>query len=355
MNKSITIDFVDLNNKNKTQKFNKAMGIIAYQLGIQKSGSKKEYKGEGFYFDSQKQLTEKWLKYFDQLTRDIYKTLCTVLGLPESTVITKADVIYKGKVLYTPELGLPLKQSDLDRLVKAITKVLNKNKKAGETLVKESQVLGRLLEKYYQANQQNARKLSLDDLKAKNAKFDTIVNRPSDYFDIDRQTRDRIELYEQAAGQRIQNIDDSVLNGIKQTLIDGCVNQKSKSEVSQDLFNKLGGANRDWKKIADTEIQNNMNNAYINAEVRNTPENEPVYFQRMEVIDDRTCNYCRKMNGQVVKFSNIPLQSDKIEDKFAGHAIWEGKTWNGNKEECCSGVFHPNCRGVWLRWYSFDN
>lgn len=350
MNKSITLDFTNVTNDNKNEKFNKALNIIAYQLGINKSlKPKKEYQGEGFYFYSQKELTEKWFKHFDNLSLEIYSTICSFLGLQESNVITKANVIYKGKVLYAPETGTPLNKSDLDKLVKAIVKVLNKNRAVGEKMVTESQVLGRLLEKYYKANKTSSKKMSLDDMK-----FDEIANKNIySQFDIDSLQKQKIELYKDSAAQRISGIEDSMINDVKQILIDGCKNEKSKNEVSQDLFNKIGGANRDWKKIADTEIQTNLNNAYIQENVKQAEPGESVYFQRMEVIDDRTCDFCKKMHGEIVKYSNVSLESDSIEDKYASKAIWQGKEWSGGKNEIVNGPFHPHCRGVWLRWYAF--
>ena len=54
------------------------------------------------------------------------------------------------------------------------------------------------------------------------------------------------------------------------------------------------GDNRDYQRLADTEIQNAFNNASIREEVYNTPKKaRKTYFKRIEVIDGNTCPKCK--------------------------------------------------------------
>jgi SPP1 gp7 family putative phage head morphogenesis protein len=138
---------------------------------------------------------------------------------------------------------------------------------------------------------------------------------------------------------------------IKQILIDGVKNHKGKSQISQDIFDRMTGHNRDFQKIADTEIQNAMNNSYLLDEVHNSEEGGKVYFQRVEVIDSNTCKFCKKMHGVIVLWSDHPLLDDKIKDPIADFAIWDGKDWDGQKDFIANGAFHPYCRGMWTRYY----
>jgi len=86
-------------------------------------------------------------------------------------------------------------------------------------------------------------------------------------------------------------------NDIKQILIDGVKSRKGKSQISQDLFDRMTGHNRDFQRIADTETINAMNNSFLQDEVHGAEPGEKVYFQRVEVIDANTCNFCKKMHG----------------------------------------------------------
>jgi hypothetical protein len=52
----------------------------------------------------------------------------------------------------------------------------------------------------------------------------------------------------------------------------------------------------------------------------------------------------------VVLWSNTPLENDKIKDKIAHVAIWEGKPQDKRMNTVVPGTMHPNCRGGWIRW-----
>jgi SPP1 gp7 family putative phage head morphogenesis protein len=156
---------------------------------------------------------------------------------------------------------------------------------------------------------------------------------------------------QQSAAQRITKVTDGLKDDIKQILIDGVKNRKSKSQISQAIFDKMTGHNRDFQKIADTEIQNAMNNSYLLDEVYHAEEGEKVYFQRVEVIDENTCQFCKRMHGKIVLWSDHPLTDDRIKDPIADFAIWDGKDWDGRKDFIANGAFHPYCRGIWTRYY----
>jgi hypothetical protein len=118
--------------------------------------------------------------------------------------------------------------------------------------------------------------------------------------------------------------------------------------VSQDLFNRLGGLNRDWKRIADTEIVNTSNLAGILQEVNDSPKGERVYFKRYELPG--CCSKCAKVNGVIALWSDTQLDNDKIKDPYASVAIWDGKPQEKGRTVLVTGTLHPNCRGGWLRW-----
>jgi len=305
--------------------------------------------GEEFYFKAHRELNEKYVEYYDDLTSRIYDYLCDQLDLPKCNVITKAIARYKGQILYTPETGKPIDEKELQKLVEGLTRLLNQNRKVGENMIKESQVLGKIIEKLLAGKKlRELKNIPLEELKVSNKTYSTILNDPDKYLN----TWDKInyKLMRQSACERLQNMDDNIKHQVKQILFDGVVARESKSKISQRLFDKLGAENRNWRRIVDTEINNNLNRSYIEAVTSQAAEGEKVYFQRLEVVDSRTCEFCREKNGEVVLFSNTPLEDDKINDTYARKAIWSGKTWTGENNTLAEGIFHPNCRGVWVKW-----
>ena len=116
------------------------------------------------------------------------------------------------------------------------------------------------------------------------------------------------------------------------------------------MFDRFVGLNSNYQRIAETEIQNSVCGAIVREEVHNAKEGEKVYFQRVEIIDANTCPYCKRMEGKIAVWSDVPLANERVKDQYADFAIWEGKEWTGGKHIAAVGCFHPYCRGFWTRW-----
>ena len=356
VNKSILFEFTDLTPNNRKDKIEKAVRILSKQLGVPVAVERlHEHKGEAFAFKAQEELTYKWADYLNNATKEVYDFVCAYFDLPVQNILQKADVLrHKGQILYSPEIGKPIKKSDWDNFVKALEKILNrKYGETGKKIVLDSQSLGRLLDRMLKYNKlPEVKDVKLSDIRYSGKSFSYIAesarNAEKVFGAIDNA---RLELLEQSAAERITGVTEQMKHDIKQVLIDGVKSRKGKQQISQDLFNKLTGTNRDFRKIADTEIQNNINNAFLEEEVSNTGEGEKVYFQRMETVDGATCPFCKKMNGVIAVWSETPLSNDKVDgDPYATIALWEGKDWTGQKDYVANGVFHPYCRGLWVRW-----
>lgn len=351
VNKSIQLDFVNITPMNSRAKLEKAVHVLARTLGVPVEVVKKENeeKGEAFAFKAQEELTYKWCDYFSQSIKEVYQYVIQMFGLPESNVVQKAgELRHKGQILYSPETGKPIKKSDWDNFVKGLEKLLNKKfGGAGKKITLDSRALGRLLDRMLKYSKlPEVKDVGLSDIKYSGRTFDTIAESQAaaeKVLGAEKETA-RIALVEQSAAERITGMTDRLKSEVKQTLIDGIKSHKSTQQVSQDLFNRLAGTNRDFRKIADTEIQNNLNSSFLAEETKDLKDGEKAYFQRMEIIDGATCNFCRKMNGVIAVWSNTPLANDKVaNDPYATVAIWDGKDWNGSKNMVATGVFHPYC------------
>lgn len=362
MNKTVVLEFTDITPQNRRYKFEKAIHAVSRQLGIPVSIEKQntEHTGEAFAFVSQEQLTYKWYDYFSNAIKEVYYFVADYFDLPIQNVLQKAgELVHRGQIIYSPETGKPIKKADWDRFVKALEKILNqKFNSSGEKIVLESKALGKLLDRMLKYNKlPEVKDISLSDIRYSNKTFDYIAESTKTAEKVfGAMDNTRIELIQQSAAERISGMTDELKTEVKQTLIDGIKSRKGKQQISQDLFNRLSGTNRDFRKIADTEIQNNINNSFIEEEVSNAEAGEKVYFQRMEIVDGATCPFCKKMNGVIAVWSETPLSNDKVDgDPYATVALWEGKDWNGQKNYVANGAFHPYCRGIWTRWNSRIN
>jgi hypothetical protein len=199
------------------------------------------------------------------------------------------------------------------------------------------------------------KKLVLERLKYRGKTFNWIsdsIKNLNATLGVDQQmTGNEMARYQVAqtyVAHLVAKTNDNVRGEIRDSVLRGIVDKRSKGQVAQDLFNRLGGINRDWKRIADTEIVNTSNLAGILQEVNDAPEGEKIYFKRYELPG--CCSKCAKVNGKIVLWSDTPLADERIKDRFADVAIWEGKKQEKGRTVLVTGTLHPNCRGGWIRW-----
>ncbi len=335
-----------------SERVEKALRTMAMSLSI----PLKAAKGEVFFYKAQEDLTDKWCMFFSELVRNTYDYVTDYLDLPKKTVMSKSDILtHKGKILYNPSTGEPLKQSDWNKFVGSLEKFLNRNiKDVEKRIILESKSLSKILNRMLKYNTLEAvKKLRLSELQYHGKSFDWISESTKNMQSVlgeslTRQEQARIEVMTQSAAQEITNITDKMRGNIKQILIDGVKGKRSKGQVSQALFDKMVGDNRDFQRVADTEIQNAFNNSFVQEEVYNTEEGKKTYFKRIEVIDGNTCPKCKAINGKIAVWSDKPLNDEKSKDKNADYVIWEGK--EGSEWELPLSVKHPYCRGTWARY-----
>ena len=345
---NLTVRLMDFD-RNKIEK---AVHKVALSLDADISGAS---KGESFVYKSQEEIVDKYFKEFTDRTRAIYNFVISYFDLPDIRIVSKAgELRHKGKILYNPETGNPIKESDWKKFVVELEKFLNRNYSGiGEKIVLSAESLGIILDRLSKTNSLEAiRKMSVADLKAKRYDVDWIsdsVKNMKDKFGevISRERQARIQIAMDSAAQRVTRVKDDMRNNIQQIIIDGIRDKQSKSVVAQNLFDKCASLNRDMQRIADSEVQMAANSSYCKEEVYNSEPGEKVYFKRFEIIDDNTCKQCKKLNGTIVLWSDVPLPDEHIKDPYAKYAIWEGK----NEGDCPVGILHPWCRGSWIRYY----
>ena len=113
--------------------------------------------------------------------------------------------------------------------------------------------------------------------------------------------------------------------------------------------------NRDWRRIAETEIGSAQNNGQLLTELeRRKPEDEYVYMKG--ISSSGACPWCRnEVDGKIVILLDAPPDSGGDTMTVDGQAytcIWPGKSNYGRNRASwwvAAGTQHPHCRCTWVK------
>jgi hypothetical protein len=142
---NIELAITGISPANRRVKMLKAIRAISKKLGVPVSVEQKSkaHGQESYFYDIQQELADRWIFFYSPILKNVYETISAVMGLPRIEVETMRKAIngddplryigfgpigkllhklgfYKGKVVYNPETGTPLKQKDFDELIEAI-------------------------------------------------------------------------------------------------------------------------------------------------------------------------------------------------------------------------------------------
>lgn len=350
---------------NKREKYLQAVSELSKSMKIPVTYKQRtdtgNQKGEASAYKSYEDLVTNWGYFYGGLLDQVYETLCRVLDLPRITTFSKArdsaPLIYKGKILYSPETGVPITKKQWKALTDSIETFLNKNlEDAAERLVLDATALGKILDRMLKFNTWEAISGSrLHELNYKDFGIDKYADKTAivKYFDLPEYEKIRLGVARDYCAENITAIKDDTRTAIKKTFLNGIKERQSKGEVAQVLFDKFGSLNKDWQRVVETETSDIFNNSMLLADRESAPEGEPLYFQRMEILDDVTCPHCERIDGLVARWSDVPLDDENITDLYAKIAIWQGKSRIGKTAKdkwVASGSQHPYCRGTWTKW-----
>lgn len=150
------------------------------------------------------------------------------------------------------------------------------------------------------------------------------------------------------AGDKISEISDKHIAGVRQLVIQAKKERWEASKLSQELFDRFGDHNRDWRRVAITELAFATNDAYLSG----LEEGDRV----VGMGADNSCKHCKSLviGREFILTHNVPSEESYATDmKF----IWAGKTNVGRRLSewrACIPV-HPNCRCRWHRISRFYN
>ena len=266
-------------------------------------------------------------------------------------------LMYEGEVLYNIDTGKPIDKKDFDAFIKAIEAFLNKNTKdvskhiTLDSVAKEK-ILNRLLKN---GSLEQMQKMRLADLKPNNKLFEWIKK------DINETglSREEKRLYNLRKNHYftleeldyLSFLDDSTIIKIGKKIEETIkIHGNSRYKLQQSLFDNFP-LNVDWRTFAELVINQKDTLNTIKEALDSCERGEKLYFKRYETGD--CCDKCKQIDGIIALWSDVPLEDEKIVDKYASIAIWKDKTRIGKKIEddwVAMGSQHLDCRGSWIKW-----
>ena len=248
----------------------------------------------------------------------------------------------KSKLAYKAD-GQPLPVSALKTLEETLKKFMVKPEQWAESAVTRATVIGKLIGEAEKGGRKAAKVL-----------FDTLpvtVERVEKPFTVRTATGGKLPVvplqsqeltalrYAQVrAGDYINTKNQDLINGVRQAVMQATQERWDAGKLAGVLFDKFGAANRDWRRIAITELAMAGNNGYLST----LDDGESVIIQESADM----CKHCRRLNhGRIFRYTTNPRDADERND------VWIDKTNVGRKVKdwVPTVPLHPHCRGRYTR------
>ncbi|WP_307535389.1 hypothetical protein [Paenibacillus sp. W4I10] len=139
------------------------------------------------------------------------------------------------------------------------------------------------------------------------------------------------------AASKVSQITDNHRAGAKELIVQSQKERWGANKLSQALFDAYGDQNRDWRRVAITELAMATNDAYLAAL-------DPGDEIQVATVPG-ACPHCQKL----LEGKTFVASAGSMPDGFK--YIWPGKSNIGRKASewwpCCP--LHPHCRHRWVR------
>ena len=143
----------------------------------------------------------------------------------------------------------------------------------------------------------------------------------------------------QHAAEKMTEISQRHMAGVRQTIIRAQRERQTPQKLAQELFDQYGEQNRDWRRVAITELAFSANDAYI----AGCEEGETV----VGMGADNACKYCKQY--VIGKQFTVTHQLPKNTYSHEMNMVWAGKSnYRRKVSEYIPAIpMHPNCRCRW--------
>lgn len=139
------------------------------------------------------------------------------------------------------------------------------------------------------------------------------------------------------AGDKITEISERHMSAVRQMVIQAKRERWSSQQLASKLFDKFGDHNRDWRRVAITELSFATNDAYLSG----IEEGETVIGMGAE----NACKHCKQyVIGKTFEVTHNPPSEDTYHGDMK--QVWAGKSNYGRRvaEYRPAIPLHPNCR-----------
>lgn len=160
--------------------------------------------------------------------------------------------------------------------------------------------------------------------------------------------KNAVMFADQHAGELIVELKQSQYKVIHDTIQNAIQNRATHGQLESSLYDKFGGMNRDWRRIAETEIANAQNNGNLITELeRRKPGEETIFVKG--ISSSEACPFCRtQVDGKIFVLLEAPPDSGGDTVTVNGEsytAIWPGKSNFGRNRAnwWVSVTQHPHC------------
>ena len=174
--------------------------------------------------------------------------------------------------------------------------------------------------------------------------------------DTDPQYRASLQFAEEQAAEDIVDLSQRQYKRFHDTVVTAQKNRATPRKLESKLFETFGDMNRDWRRIAETEIANNVNTGKLVTELaKDRVDGDYIYMKGMS--GPMACKWCwNEVNDKIVVLLDEPPtgSGDQIDiDDKTYTAIWPGKDNVGRPRRdwwVAAGVQHPHCQCTWVRY-----
>ena len=147
-----------------------------------------------------------------------------------------------------------------------------------------------------------------------------------------------VEMADMRASAKLAEISDRHRAGVKEVILQAINGRWSAQQLAQALFDQFGDQNRDWRRVAITELAMASNDAYL----AGCTEGAKVICNTV----DGACKYCKEyLEGKEFTVTHDPKKMGNTHLQEMTY-LWTGKTNFGRKLATwlpCVPL-HPNCR-----------
>jgi len=144
----------------------------------------------------------------------------------------------------------------------------------------------------------------------------------------------RIEFARARAAEHIRHLDENTRHAIVQVIYAWEEDRRQPMDLARALADQFGRLNRDWRRVALTEVARNRAAGYL----AGLPDGAVVEWSAAR----DACDKCRKLHGR--RFTVVPGPGDPKLD------VWPGKNPIGRRDpvEHAAIPLHPHCRCRWI-------